>query len=54
MTIKINLYLIDAVIDNESKELKDNFLGSLSLLNKERDKYKYLNQVLYNLNIKKI
>lgn len=54
MIIKINVYLIDTVIDRESKELKDDFLGSLSLLNAEKEKYKYLNQVLYNLNIKKI
>lgn len=53
MIIKINVYLIDAVIDRESKKLEDSFLGSLSLLNQEKEKYKYLNQVLYGINTKK-
>lgn len=54
MIIKINVYSIDTVIDRESKELKDDFLGSLSILNQEKEKYKYLNQLLYGINIKKI
>lgn len=47
MNIKINVYSIDVAIDKESKELKDDFLGSLSLLNTEKEKYKYLSNILY-------